>query len=859
VNRALLIASQTAGLRGCRADIALMAEVLGEWGFECTVRTDGTATRAGILEAYRGLIDGTAAGDAVVVYYSGHGGRIRNLVPIDETGPRPATNAFWQFIVPTDFEESTPDRFRGILAEELRVLQLELSTKTDNVTTILDCCHAALMSRDPALVARFLQRPFAELRPGAIARWEQADDTIQRALHAAGTEHGDAESNQRAVRVVACLPSESAFEASAVAVAVVPGVESDAVHGLLTAAFAGILREARATGGADDVTWDDVAAPLRSRVLSRAGQQHVLVEGPSRRRLFSSKQVDGARGWPVELADGEIRLPGAVFAGIGPGDTVSLVSGGRRHDAARRVDATVRRIEAGRAVLELLDRESTELLGPGTVAYPVSLSSPRRTVVVEAAGGPARDEVRAAIERSPRLEPAERAAAPLARVVVDDTGLTLVDQDGMAVYADPREATPAELDRLTDDLERLAKVAVLRELASGTGDEALDVPVALTVHATPDGPPLESGATLPLGSVFVRVHHLGQPDDPPLFVNVLDFGQVGDVTVLSADAAPTGIQLAPAETVQLYGDEGIWLSWPADGLPRDEPRSETFIAVFTDGEHDIRAVATSGIAPRDGSDLGGATSGSLQRMVDLATTGASRSIGERPTPRPAPLRYCVERFEFLLDPGFQIDESIDVTDRDRSRGAPVDVAVRLLDLVVRRNRAMFSTDVRLDAVFVTGAPIDDGRPFVARTWSFPRIADGHRLSADELALYVGPAQDFLEMAIWVSRANQENPNLAELIGAALQDPTLGSSAAGLFALGRLDPAGFAVKTGMSAVGSFLEAAGRVLRQAVNRSIGLYRTTLLVPEGLTTGRRPADGLREAQDMAFAYDVVVRSGS
>ena len=246
-------------------------------------------------------------------------------------------------------------------------------------------------------------------------------------------------------------------------------------------------------------------------------------------------------------------------------------------------------------------------------------------------------------------------------------------------------------------------------------------------------------------------------------------------------------------------------------------------------------------------------------MVELAATGTSRSIGERPTSRPAPLRYRVERFEFLLDPGFQIDESIDVTDRARSRGAPVEVAVRLLDLVVRRNRAMFSTDVRLDAVFITGAPIDDGRPFVARTWSFPRIADGHRLSADELALYVGPAQDFLEIAIWVSRANQDNPNLAELIGSALKDPTLGSSTAGLFALGGLDPAGFAVKTGLSAVGSFLEAAGRVLRQAVNRSIGLYRTTLLVPEGLTTGRRPADGLREAQDMAFAYDVVVRTPS
>ena len=842
MKRALLIASQTAGLRGCHADVELMADVLREWEFRCAVIADESATQAGILGAYRGLIDETTAGDAVVVHYSGHGGRIRNLASVNE----PA-NAYWQFIVPADFEESTPDRFHGILAEELRALQLELSTKTDNVTTILDCCHAALMSRDPALVARFLQRPWTELRPGAIARWEQADQALRTALTLSGTEYGDAESNQRAVRVVACLPTESAFEMSS--------AELDAVHGLLTEALAGILREARASEGADGMTWDDVAAPLRSRVLSRAGQQHVLVEGPSRRRVFSSEQVDGERGWPVELAGDTIRLPGAAFLDIGPGDTVSLLPGGRRDDAGIRLDAMVRRIEAGRAVLELADREAGALLGPGTVAYPATFSH-RRKVVVDAAGEPARGEVRGAIERSSRLDPVDTAAAPLARVVVDDSGLMLVNQDGMAQYAEPRAVTPAELHRLTEDLEHLARVAVLRELVSGTGAEALDVPVAFTVHATPDGPPFESGSTLPMGSVFLRVHHLGEPSDPPLFVNVLDLGQVGDVTVLSADAAPTGIQLTPAQTVQLYGEEGIWLSWPGDGFPKDEPRPETFLAVFTDGEHDIRAVATSGIAARDARGRGAGSAGTLQRTVDLAATGTSRAIGERPTPRTAPVRYRVERFEFLLDPGFQIDESVDVTDRARSRGSPVNVVVRLLDLVVRRNRAMFSTDVRLDAVFITGGRIEDGQPFVARTWTFPRIADGHRLSADELGLYVGPVQDFLEMAIWVSRANQENPNLAELIGAALQDETLGSSTAGLLALGGLDPAGYVVKTGMSAIGSFLEAAGRVLRQAVNRSIGLYRTTLLVPEGLTAGRRPAEGLREAQDMAFAYDVVVR---
>jgi hypothetical protein len=325
--------------------------------------------------------------------------------------------------------------------------------------------------------------------------------------------------------------------------------------------------------------------------------------------------------------------------------------------------------------------------------------------------------------------------------------------------------------------------------------------------------------------------------------------------MLSAEASPTGIELTPKQTYQLYGHEGTWLSWPT-GVPKDEPRPETFVAVFTDGEQDMRAVATSGIAARDATGGTPAVPGTLQSVIDLAATGTSRSASRRPRSGPEPLRYRVERFELLLDSGFQVDESIELSSRGRSRATPVNLAVRLMDLVVRRNRAMFSTDVRLDALFITGCEIDDGHPYVARTWRFPRIADGDRLSADELGLYVGPAQDFLEMAIWVSRANQENPSLAELIGSALRDGALGGAADDLLGLVGVDPAVLAVRAGMSAIGAFLEASGRVLREAVNRSIGLYRTTLLVPEGLTEGRRPSKGLRATQDMAFAYDVAVR---
>jgi hypothetical protein len=303
-----------------------------------------------------------------------------------------------------------------------------------------------------------------------------------------------------------------------------------------------------------------------------------------------------------------------------------------------------------------------------------------------------------------------------------------------------------------------------------------------------------------------------------VFVNVLDLGQVGDVTVLSADSSPTGIQLSPGQTYQLYGAEGAWLSWP-DGLPADEPRPETFMAVFTDGEHDLRAVATAGITARAGS--GTSHAGTLQQHVDLAATGTTRSIGERPAHRVAPLRYRVERFEFLLDPGFQLAAPRAAADRSGTRAAPVNVVLRVLELVVRRPKATFATDVRLDAVFVTGCPTDEGRPFVARTFRLPEPADG-RLCTDAFELYHGPAQDRLEMALWVSRAAPNQPDLAELL--VVDDAPV------------------------------VEAAGRMLRRVVSRSVGLYRTTLAVPEEVTPGRHPAAGLFETPDLAFAYEVV-----
>ena len=445
-NRALLIGSQTGGLSGCHGDVALMAQVLGEWGFTSTIATEGDATRAAILAGYRALIDATEPGDAAVVYYSGHGGRFRNMTSINET-----TNAYWQFIVPTDMDASSATDFRGVLAEELRTLQLELSLKTDNVTTILDCCHSGLMSRDPAIVARFLNRPWPAFEPVVRARWDDANRALQAMLRSDGLTPDDAESNQRAVRLVACLPTESAFE--------MPTPESDGTHGLLTAGFALLARQARAEP-ATPVTWDDLA-----RAFGRGcWAVPTSTSWPRGRRDASCSRRRPAV--PHEAGPWTSRTASSAcqerpFFGLAANDRVRSSQRVRSWHLGRR---SRRPSPGSRAAGPCSPSTAPAKSRPsGQQRWPTRAPSQRRD-------GPWSSEETTCPEpawslpsmRRARVEATDDPTAPIAQVEVGDAGVALADPAGMPLY-DGRPVDTGTLTRLVADLEAMAKVAVLRE------------------------------------------------------------------------------------------------------------------------------------------------------------------------------------------------------------------------------------------------------------------------------------------------------------------------------------------------------------------------------------------------------------
>ncbi len=302
---ALLIGSQTHGLTGVRNDVDTMADQLARRGFAAVRREGPQATRAGILDGFERLIRDARDTDAVVVYYSGHGG-LASPPPALAMNGRPAA-ARLQFIVPTDYDDDlTESDFRGITAPELSVLLARLTRATPNVAVILDACHSAHLWRHADLRVKALRRrAYVDIAEHlSRLRRHGFDPTIRHVL-----------GNQDAVRLVACGREESAYEYTN---------EANRRTGVFTEALALALTEA----GQRPVTWATLIRRVRDRVETIVPSQRPEAEGPSLRLLFQAGVSGSAQRptdagvtieWGLVVNDRPIPLP-ASGATVHAGD-----------------------------------------------------------------------------------------------------------------------------------------------------------------------------------------------------------------------------------------------------------------------------------------------------------------------------------------------------------------------------------------------------------------------------------------------------------------------------------------------------------------------------------------------------------
>jgi Caspase domain len=821
---ALLIGSEVGGLRGCDSDVALLADTLGGMGFQSRPLTGRAATRAGIIGAYRDLIEEAAEGDAVVVTYSGHGGRQRNKS--QESGP-----AFWHYIVPTDINETTGGDFRGLLTEELRLLQLKLTMRTANVTTILDCCHSGRMSRRIGLIPRFWRGTWPA--ESIAARWSAADAGLREQVAAAGLGPEWLESNPRAVRVVACRTDESAYELE---------LDPGKVNGVLTASLVEILRSLPSR-----VTWDELDPRLRRVVSERAPDQHPGVEGQAGSRfLFSLEEGQPDEAYPVVVSGESLELDGARFFGFEEGDTFLLRRAGEGAESPG-LHAVVSGEPADRAVLRLEPPADRASLGRDVLAYPLRRSLGRRPVVIEPVGHPLHQDVVRVLMEEGQVWPVDKSALSIATVHLDGDGILLLDAEGSPLWTRARPANARTFGQLKQALATLASAANLRELAPADG-ERLETQVSMEVSDA-DGTVLEAGALVTGDHLNVSIRNNGAPS-ANVYVNLFDIGLAGSIASLSS--AVDGVPVAGQETYRVADGAGIKLYWPdaensPDPVPRDEPRPESYVAIVSDRAQDLRRLNTRRVR-----DVAAPTS-TLQSLLDSVRSGVRDS---RPNVSLQPVHFNVLRFDFLLDPGFLIDETRDLAKaygKGDGATAPAEASIVLHDLVVSKTRPVFRTNVRVDALFTSGGDLGNGQPWRAWTRTFPRIGRGDHLPIESLLLYDGPVHRFLDVALWVSRDDGHAPSLGELIGTTLSIPSVGGAIATLMTLAGAAAIAGPVGAGVAAVGILVAAAGRVIRAATPRSIGLYCTTLLPDEGFDRGRRPASGVTTAQGFGFAYEV------
>jgi len=739
--RALIIQSGYDPLAGFANSAACIGQALAARGFELVARDGPGASRDGILRACDELIAGACAGDAIVIYYVGHGGLATNgTYTPDAELPR-----YIQHLCPTDFGQTTDDEFRGISTFELALRLAALTRKTRNATVILECCFAAQLARgdDPAGAARVSPT----LTRVGLTRHLQALRERSRDF-----EELEVTGNKDAVRVAATGQTESAYQlalpSSAALRAIGIELPGPGWAGAMTLRLVEILAEI-----ADRrVTWRSIAAELRSRLIV----QRPEIEGPVTRVPFSLATVD-ATTFEVRGERGGAVVDAGRLHGVSIGDVYGVMPAGsaRIEPAGLVAELTIDETSAVHSrASRIAWRAGASELPAGAVAIARSLALEREPVRV-VAGAAALPSVAAALAASRRI----RAATPQDRDVacelrIRGAALEVCDERGPLF---PPAAFPERLPDAVKDLENLATERRLRALAEDAGLSPAGVSVTLLVAGAGGHRALaDHGEALGLGDrLAIR---LDNRTAKPVFANVFAIGLRREIALLS-DADASGIRLAPntptfVGTTIAGGLAGFELEWP-DGLPRDQPRVDAVMVVVTEEPADLRVLESP---EHLGKLVGPATS--LQALL-------AQLAGGKPRTAAGPgVGFAVCWRDFRL---FPLDGSLDfgapqVDASPTGSAAPGGAGGASPTGAAAPGGAGGALQIRIEALAVTPATTRVDVLVCARSSPMPYrattvIGDAPR----DLVVWTGELAGPADVYVWTSPHRGDRRTLAELM------------------------------------------------------------------------------------------------
>lgn len=804
MKRALVVGAQLGSIQGPDLDAARVEAALIARGFTVDLRIRGDATRAGVVAGWQELIAASVAGDAAVFYFAGHGATFAN--PDPDAGA-PGVPRFGQVLVPTDLRAGTDDDFRGITSWELSLWLAQLTARTDNVTVLLDCCHAAQMCKDGSgSTPRALPHP---LRLGATRHLAALRD------QGARFDTLDPLGNPRAVRLFAAGRTQTAYEY----------VGADGLH---VGAFTEALLWALDQVGDAAVTWATVGRAIRDRVIDRYDNQWLELGGPVGRLLFSTAVPPPSGAVSIVTRDTRARLRAGRIAGVQIGDTFRVQPIDSPHNQRARplAIATVTAVGATESEVTL---DGATAVPDGALAFPLDQPLPREPVAIDGDGAAA-DALRALVAAAPRLRIVDDrdAEPPMASVRVDAATATATIADRIGPLVPPLAIADADARAATVDF--LIDLAVARSLRTLEGAHGVPAEAcALSWGVVERGvahPQPASGALLGLGDrIYVRLDN--RSPDTTVYAHVFNVGLRDEVVRLSASAV-LGIPLRPGDSYTLgevagQGLVGLRLSWSA-ALGRDAPRADRLYAIATTTPTDLGALETAQrvvqtVTAKGGSPLArlGARSFGIARSADDDGFVAARADFLL---QPTPLA--------LASPSFAVDDNPAGTRGALAPGAWRSAPPARRTIAIRVDaRALDAADLRLDALVCTR-----GR-YAAATL---------RLPIDRALVFRGEVTDVVELCLWTSPARASAVPLDALLAARVAaDPALRDARAAL-----------TIGSGpwVNAIGASL-ALARAAHDALGAPLALYRTSFLASEDFGIGHGAP---RRASDVAFAVTIT-----
>jgi hypothetical protein len=150
-------------LDGCINDVnAIYSVITSRFQFSAPnidTLLDNRATRENILKAMDALFEKCKSGDIALIYYSGHGSRVRNSLSANKA------DKYDETVVPSD---TWKEGIRDIRDKELSKRFNRFLDKKIKLTVIFDCCNSGSISRGPNLVR-------GKLRYVAEENWDAKD------------------------------------------------------------------------------------------------------------------------------------------------------------------------------------------------------------------------------------------------------------------------------------------------------------------------------------------------------------------------------------------------------------------------------------------------------------------------------------------------------------------------------------------------------------------------------------------------------------------------------------------------------------------------------------------------------------